>query len=107
LIMHALEPDAPDSFFKWGFFNTILERKEYGERYASEALGVDMLAGDPVIKAEFEQRLEQDSAFAADPAARWHFFYHRSLWSEPMLNVYPVGRLLQKTDLPLAEVGSR
>ncbi len=101
LIMHALEPDAPDSFFKWGFFNTILERKEYGERYASEALGVDMLANDPAVKAEFEQRIQQDSSFAADPTARWNFFYHRSKWSEPMLNVYPVGRLLQKTDLPL------
>lgn len=103
LIMHALEPDAPDSFFKWGFFNTILERKEYGERYASEALGVDMLANNPAVKEEFEQRLAQDSAFSSSSVDRWNFFYHRSLWSEPMYNVYPVGRLLNETELPLAD----
>jgi murein tripeptide amidase MpaA len=103
LVMHALEPDAPDAFMRWGFFDTILEQKEYAESYAAEALAVRMLAEEPGLKAEFEARLAADSAFAASPRARWDFFYKRSMWAEPMLNVYPVARLVEPTELPLGD----
>jgi len=103
LIMHALEPDGRDSFFRWGFFDTMLEQKEYSERYASEALAHEMLATNPAIRAEFEARLESDSAFAADPSARWNFFYEQSPYAEPMLNVYPVGRLMHAAAVKLTK----
>lgn len=103
LIVHALEPEAPDAFVKWGFFDLILEQKEYSERYASEKLGNKMLAGDPKLKAEFEAKLASDSAFAANPRARWNFFYRRSPYAEPMLNVYPVTRLMTEQPLKLTE----
>jgi hypothetical protein len=102
LIVHALEPRGYDSFVRWGFFDTILEQKEYADRHAAEALAVEMLANDPELKAEFEARLATDSAFAASPRARWDFFYKRSPYAEPMLNVYPVGRLSHEVDLPLS-----
>jgi hypothetical protein len=60
-----------------------------------------MLAGHPRIKAEFEEKLRSDSAFASNARARWGFFYKRSPYAEPMLNVYPVGRLMQAQPLPL------
>jgi hypothetical protein len=103
LIMHALEPGASDSFFKWGFFDTILEQKEYSENYASEKLAATMLATDADLKREYEQKVATDSVFAADAGARWDFFYKRSPYLEPTLNVYPVGRLMTPTALPLVE----
>jgi hypothetical protein len=103
LIMNALEPEAPDAFFKWGFFDTMLEQKEYSEHYASEKLAARMLQTDAGLKREYEAKVASDSAFAADPGARWDFFYERSPFLEPTLNVYPVGRLMTPTALPLVK----
>jgi hypothetical protein len=88
---------------KWGFFDTILEQKEYAEDYAAEALAERMLAEQPALKREFEERLASDSAFAASAKARRDFFYKRSPWAEPMLNVYPVARLMEPGNLPLSD----
>src|SRR5690242_10727622 len=46
LVLNLLEPQAPDSFAKWGFFNAIFEEKEYAEHYVLEALAREMLAAD-------------------------------------------------------------
>ena len=40
---HLLEPQGPDSFVAWGFFDAIFEQKEYGEDYVVEKLARDML----------------------------------------------------------------
>jgi hypothetical protein len=100
--IHWLEPEAPDSALRWGFFDPIFEQKEYGESYILEKLAREMLARDPALKAEFEHRLQTDANFAANPRARLEFFYERSPWSrENHLGDYPVGRLLSLDGLPL------
>ncbi|MEG3192329.1 M14 family metallopeptidase [Lysobacter sp. D1-1-M9] len=96
LVMALLEPQAPDSLAAWGEFNNAFERKEYMEDYVAEAVAREMLAGDPALRAAFEQRLRDDAGFAADPRARLNFFYQRhSSWDE-RYNLYPVLR----TDQP-------
>ena len=60
--MHLLEPEGPDSFVAWGFFNAIFEQKEYGEAYVLEKLAREMLANDPDLRREFEKRLVDDPA---------------------------------------------
>ena len=102
LVLNLLEPQAPDSFVKWGFFNAIFEEKEYAEHYVLEALAREMSAADPQLKQEFEELLESDPAFAASPAARLRFFYKRSPYWDPQMNLYPVGRITRVLDLPLA-----
>ncbi|CAN5560970.1 M14 family metallopeptidase [soil metagenome] len=92
LLMAMLEPSAPDAFVKWGLFNTIFEQKEYGEDYAIEPVAQKMLAEDPKLKAEFEERLK-DPKFAASPGARLNFFYSRSPWWDDHLDIYPILRL--------------
>jgi hypothetical protein len=53
-----------------------------------------MLAKDPALKAEFETRLANDAAFAANPQARLEFFYQRSPWyATQNVGLYPVARL--------------
>src|ERR1039457_4913324 len=45
--IHWLEPDAPDSALRWGFFDPIFEQKEYAEAYVLEKLARENLAKDP------------------------------------------------------------
>jgi len=102
VILNLLEPHAPDSLARWGFFNAIFEEKEYAEHYVLESLAREMLANDPDLKQEFEQLLTLDPEFAASPAARLRFFYKRSPYWDPQMNLYPVGRIISLIDLPLA-----
>lgn len=92
LAVHLLEPEAPDSLLYWGLFNAIFEDKEYAEPRVMEAMAREMLAADPALRAEFEQR-RQDPGFADDPRAILRFFYQRTPWFDEALNRYPVLRL--------------
>ena len=93
LAINLLEPDAPDSFVYWGFFNSIFEQKEYGEGYVLEKLAREMLARDEKLREEFERRVATDPQFAGSARARLNFFYDRSPYRDPQLNLYPVGRI--------------
>jgi hypothetical protein len=100
--LHWLEPDAPDSALRWGFFDSIFEQREYGEAYVLEKLARENMAKDPALKAEFEHRIQTDARFAASPEARLEFFYERSPWYlANRVGQYPVGRLLSLGGLPL------
>jgi hypothetical protein len=93
LVLTLLEPQAPDSFAAWGFFNTAFEQKEYMEPYVAEQVGQDMLAHDPKVAGAFRKRLAEDREFAASPGARLDFFYRRSPSWDERLNLYPVYRV--------------
>jgi hypothetical protein len=92
--INLLEPQAPDSLLQWGYLDTIFETKEYGEPRVVEKLAREMLAKDPVLKAEFERRLHDDAAFAGSSNARLQFFFERSPWyAAQHVGAYPVVRL--------------
>jgi zinc carboxypeptidase len=101
VVLNLLEPQAPDSFARWGFFNAIFEEKEYAEHYILETLAREMLAADAKLANEFENLIATDPEFAASPAQRLRFFYRRSPYWDPQLNLYPVGRIITVLDLPL------
>jgi hypothetical protein len=90
--MHLFEVQGPDSFLAWGFFNNVFEQKEYGEAYAIEPVARKMIANDPNLKAEFDEKLN-DPEFAKNASARLAWFYERSPWWDKSLNRYPVVRL--------------
>lgn len=94
LAILLLEPQAEDSLFFWGFFNTIFTRTEYIEDYAVEPLAVKMLAQNPQLKAEFDLALK-DKTFASDSDARLRWFYERSPYYDQQYQVYPVLREVQ------------
>ncbi len=93
LLMHILEPQAPDSMAAWGGFDNSFERKEYMEAYVAEEQARLMLAKDPALKAEFEAKLKADPAFAKDPMARLEFFARRHPAWDAGYNRYPVLRI--------------
>lgn len=94
LIVHLLEPLAPDSFLKWGFFNTIFEQKEYFEDYAMEPIAKKMIEENPKLKEEFLSRLNEDSKLKENSRRRLNFFYERSPYFDSQLNLYPVLRVV-------------
>lgn len=99
--VHLLEPQSPDSFVAWGFFNAIFEQKESGEDYVLEKLAREMLMKDENLRREFEQRVATDPKFAASARDRLRFFYERSPYWDQQMNRYPVGRLTTKLDVKL------
>ena len=102
--MQLLEPQASDSFVAWGFFNAIFEQKEYSEDYVSEKLAREMMATNPELRAEFERRLADEPEFAASPRERLQFFYERSPYWDPELNLYPVGRVNKPLEIELEKI---
>lgn len=93
LVMHLLEPQGPDSFCAWGFFNACFEQKEYPERYVAEGIARQLQAQDPDLKAEFTRRLAADPAFAASATARLEFFLRRHPSWDSRYNLYPIFRV--------------
>lgn len=90
--MHLLEPEAPDSAVRWGFFLPVFEQKEYFSEFVFEPFARRMLDGDAALRQEFERKLKEDSLFAADARARLLWLYERSPYFEPDKNLYPVLR---------------
>jgi hypothetical protein len=92
LAIALLEPQAPDSFFRWGFLLACLQRTEYFDDYVLEPTARRMLAEDPELAREFEAKLAADPKFAADPAARLAFFYEKTPYADQRWLLYPVFR---------------
>ena len=96
VIINLLEPEAPDSFVNWGFFNSFFERKEYAEAYVMEPYSKQMLKNNPDLKTEFYKRLNEDESFNKNEGERLDFFYKRSPFYDKGENVYPIMRLVGK-----------
>ncbi len=99
VILNLLEPGGPDSFVSWGFFDAIFEQKEYAESYVMEDVGEKLIASDPALKKEYEEKVGSDTSFARNPGMRLNWLYQHSPWRDPGLNVYPVGRLTSNVAL--------
>ena len=92
LIVALLEPQAPDSFAAWGFFNAWFEQKEHLEPYVAEQIARQVLDAEPTLRATFDNKLASDATFRADPAARLEFLCrHHSSW-DVKYNCYPILR---------------
>ncbi len=91
LAILLLEPQSADSFFQWGFFNSIFTRTEYIEDYAVEPMAATMLAESEALASEFALALK-DEDFANDPKARLRWFYERSPYYDNQYMKYPVLR---------------
>lgn len=94
LLVLMLEPQAPDSFFQWGFFLEIFTRTEYAEAYVMEPLAQKMLEDDPELKAQFEEKLASDQEFAKNQYQRLMWFYEKTPFYDDRYLLYPVARIM-------------
>jgi hypothetical protein len=94
VIVNLLEPEAPDSFVNWGFFNAFFERKEYAEAYVMEPYAKQMMKEDAALRNEFYKKVNEDEAFRNNSGERLDFFYKRSPFYDKGENVYPIMRMV-------------
>jgi len=93
-IVSTLEPQAPDSWFAWNFFDGILMQKEHFSPYVFEDLAEEFLQNNPDVRAELEKRKSEDVDFAKNGYDQLNFVYERSPHYEPTYKRYPVGRII-------------
>ncbi|MEL6123099.1 MAG: hypothetical protein AAFR14_05215 [Bacteroidota bacterium] len=77
-IIETLEPQAADSFFRWNYFDTILGQKEHYSAYVFEDYAKQLLADNPRLKTEFEEKRKSDPEFSKSSRAQLDFIYQRS-----------------------------
>ena len=92
-LIETLEPQAPDSFFNWNFFDTILQQKEGFSPYVFEDEALDILNKNPELKKEFNKKKETDSQFATNWYAQLNWIFKRSNHYEKAHLQYPVYRI--------------
>ena len=93
-IVETLEPQGVDSYFSWGFFDAVLQQKEYFSSYVFEDKAEELLQKDAALKKEFDEKKKSDLKFASDAAAQLDFIYERSSYFEKSYKRYPIVRLL-------------
>lgn len=93
LIVETLEPEAVDSYFAWGFFDSILQQKEWFSSYVFDGYAEELLNNDKALRDEFRKKKKDDPEFARDAFSQLYFLYQRSPLFETSLNRYPVGMI--------------
>jgi len=93
-LLHTLEPQGNDSFFRWNFFDSILDQREYFSPYIFEETAEKVLAENPELKNEFEQLKITDKDFAKNPYQQLSWIYKRSPNFESDYRLYPVMRII-------------
>ncbi|MEN2280849.1 M14 family metallopeptidase [Algoriphagus sp. SE2] len=92
LAVILMEPESVDSFFQWGYFNSILSQTEYMETYFLEPLAKQMLEDDPELKKRFEEEKAKDEEFAKSPRRIYRWFYEQTPYIDQNWKVIPIGR---------------
>ncbi|TAE73325.1 MAG: hypothetical protein EAZ85_07360 [Bacteroidetes bacterium] len=92
-IIETLEPEAPDSFFNWNFFDGILQQKESYSSYVFEETAEKLLAENKELKQKFEEKKKNDKKFAENPESQLDFLYQNSPYYEKSHLRYPIFRL--------------
>lgn len=91
-LLETLEPQAPDSFFNWNFFDTILQQKEGFSPYVWEDLAKEILDKNPTLKKSFENKKINDKDFAVNWYSQLSWIHKQSEHYEKAHMAYPVYR---------------
>ncbi len=92
-LIEMLEPKAGDSFFRWNFFDNILDQREYFSSYGFEENALKYLNEHPEFKKEFQEKQKTDAEFAKNHRAQLAWIYNNSEWFERTWKRYPVGKI--------------
>ena len=93
-IVSVLEPEMPDSYFAWNFFDSYVQQKEYFSSYVFEDKAVEILANDEELRFWFEKKKQEDAEFAKSSWAQLYFIYQHSEFYEPTHNCLPIFRIV-------------
>jgi hypothetical protein len=118
LILAALEPQAPDSFVRYGYMYSAIQSAGGGGgrggggragraggavpesvmpgEYLSEPIARKTMADNPELAREFLAKVAADPAFAADRNARLLWWYQHSKYEPSDNGRYPIVRVWEK-----------
>lgn len=92
-IVETLEPEAPDSYFNWNYFDEVLQQKEWFSSYVFDAKAAEMLK-DPKIKKVYDEMMVKDPTFSESTMNQLYFLYRNSEHYEGERHmIYPVFRI--------------
>lgn len=92
-LVETLEPQGADSFFNWGFFDEILQQKEYFSDYVFEEIAAKLLKENASLQQEYEQWKSQHPELTQSARAHLDFIYTHSPYYEKSHLRYPVARI--------------
>ena len=94
-LLETLEPQAPDSFFNWNFFDAILQQKEGFSPYVWEDKAKMILSKNPRLQIAFNLKKTYNTAFANDWYAQLDWLHKESEHYEKAHMQYPVYRIME------------
>jgi murein tripeptide amidase MpaA len=100
-IVQMLEPEGMDSFFKWNFYNEVLEQREYFSSIGFEENAIIYLQKHPELKQEFDEAVQKDSTLAQSHYLQLKYIYNNSEYSEKSYKRLPVYRAETNLNLPV------
>ena len=92
-VIETLEPQALDSYFSWGFFDAILQQKEYFSDYVFEDLAAALLKKDAGLRQRYEEWKKQNPELTKNAQAHLNFIYLHSPHYEKTHLRYPIARI--------------
>ena len=92
-LIETLEPEAPDSFFNWNFFDTILQQKEGFSPYVWEDKAKALLEKEPKLQSALNTKRSFDKDFANNWYAQLEWLYKQSENYEKAHLQYPIFRI--------------
>ena len=93
-LVSVLEPEMPDSYFAWNFFDSYVQQKEYFSSYVFEDKAAELLAEDQELKDMFEKKKKEDEKFRENAWQQLYFIYKHSEFYEPTHNFLPIFRIV-------------
>ena len=77
-VVELLEPDGPDSYFNWNFFDAVLQQKEWYSSYVFEDEAANLLASDLQLAASFDSMKLTTPGFADNAQWQLYWIYQQS-----------------------------
>jgi hypothetical protein len=94
-LVEMLEPEGPDSYFSWNYFDAILQQKEGYSNYRWEEVAADWLKKNPDLRAALEAKKAVEPEFAKNSSRILQWVYQNSPYFEPGYMRYPIYRITQ------------
>jgi hypothetical protein len=96
-IVNQLEPEGPDSYFRWNFFDPCLEDREW---FSPHPVLEDRIARyldeTPASRKMLDDAIAANPKMAKDRTAQMYFVYTRCGLANKWFNRYPVARVLSE-----------
>lgn len=94
-IVNQLEPEGPDSYFRWNFFDSCLEDREW---FSPHPVLEDKIARyldeTPACRKMLDEAIRANPNMAKDRTAQMYFVYSTCGLANKWYNRYPVARVM-------------